>query len=80
MEDFIQGKGIKILEINGVNAEPAHIYDPNAKLFDGIKTLLKHWGIIYQISRENKHLASSTGSIKEALDHYNRWRKIKKIA
>ncbi|WP_339924898.1 hypothetical protein [uncultured Cyclobacterium sp.] len=80
LEDFIQGKGIKILEINGVNAEPAHIYDPNAKLFDGIVTLLKHWGIIYQISRENKHLAPSNLSIKEAWDHYNRWKKIKKIA
>ncbi|GEO21269.1 hypothetical protein [Cyclobacterium qasimii] len=79
LEEFIKGKGIKILEINGVNAEPAHIYDPSAKFTDGIVTLLKHWSIIFKISRENKHRALSPVSIKEAWIHYKKWKKIKKI-
>ena len=79
LEEFILGKGIKILEINGVNAEPAHIYDPDAKLSDGIATLLKHWSIIFQISSENKARSFSPVSIKEAWIHYKKWKKIKKI-
>ena len=78
LEDFVQGKGIKVLEINGVNAEPAHIYDPDTKLREGIKTLLKHWTVIYKISRENNMLQHSTTSLKDAWEHYMQRKKIKK--
>ncbi|MEX2566309.1 MAG: hypothetical protein WD431_10230, partial [Cyclobacteriaceae bacterium] len=52
--DFLKGNGIKILEVNGVNAEPAHIYDPKGKYIDAIKTLFRHWKIIFQISEKNR--------------------------
>ncbi|MDO6437946.1 hypothetical protein Q4534_11030 [Cyclobacterium sp. 1_MG-2023] len=78
VEDFVQGRGIKVLEINGVNAEPAHIYDPDAKLWEGIKTLLKHWSLIYKISKENSSFLHSTTSLKEAWAHYVQRKKIKK--
>ncbi|GAB3001822.1 hypothetical protein GCM10027284_19380 [Cyclobacterium sediminis] len=78
VEDFVQGRGIKVLEINGVNAEPAHIYDPNTKLWEGIKTLLKHWSLIYEISNKNGASKHSTTSLKEAWEHYVQREKIKK--
>ena len=30
----MRGEGIKILEINGANSEPSHIYDVNNNIID----------------------------------------------
>jgi len=73
-EDFRQARGIKILEVNGVNAEPAHIYDPKAKFLKGIQTLLTHWGIIYTISRQNSIAGFKPTSFSEAWAHFIQWK------
>jgi hypothetical protein len=54
LEDLKQGKHFKILEFNGVAAEPTHIYDPKFKLIDAYRTLFRHWNIIYEIAMQNK--------------------------
>ncbi len=54
--DLKQGKGIKILEINGVKAEPAHIYDPNFSIINAYKVLFKQWRTIYEISEINRKM------------------------
>ena len=48
-----KGQGFKIMEINGVNSEPAHIYDPAMRLRDAYKDIYKHMRIVYSISKEN---------------------------
>ena len=53
LDDLYQGENIKIMELNGVNSEPAHIYDPQMPLFKAYKVMFKHWGIIYRISSIN---------------------------
>ena len=50
MADLKQGKNFKILEINGVAAEPAHIYDPNYSVIQAYKDLFQQWKTIYNIS------------------------------
>ncbi len=50
MKDLKQGKNFKILEINGVAAEPAHIYDPNYSVRQAYKDLFQQWKTIYEIS------------------------------
>ncbi len=74
LKDFRKGLGIKILEVNGVNAEPAHIYDPNAKFLKGVRTLLDHWEIIYKISMENKKMGFHPPSFKVAWRHFKEWK------
>ncbi|MCC5932037.1 MAG: hypothetical protein JJU28_22520 [Cyclobacteriaceae bacterium] len=76
---FLQNRNIKILEVNGVNAEPAHIYDPGTSLMSGIVTLLKHWNIIYNIARANQSNGYPLQTYKEALQHYWQWRKAVRI-
>ncbi|MBI1191733.1 MAG: hypothetical protein GC205_00975 [Bacteroidetes bacterium] len=49
-----QGRDFKILEINGVKSEPAHIYDPGYPILRFYRDILWHWGIIYRISLANK--------------------------
>ena len=53
IEDLYNGKNIKILELNGVSAEPAHIYDPQYKLINAYSDLAFHWKIIFQICLQN---------------------------
>ncbi len=50
MEDLYNGQNIKILELNGVWSEPAHIYDPNYKLWRAYKDLFWHWNTMSKIS------------------------------
>ncbi|WP_159467022.1 hypothetical protein [Dyadobacter sp. 3J3] len=53
LTDFYQGKNIKIMELNGAGAEPAHIYDPGFSIWEGWKVLLFHWHILFKISVQN---------------------------
>jgi hypothetical protein len=56
IEDLYQGKNIKIMELNGVSADPGHIYDPNYKLFRAYADVAKHWRILADISIEQSKL------------------------
>ncbi|MFM7855934.1 MAG: hypothetical protein ACKO96_29435 [Flammeovirgaceae bacterium] len=44
---------VKIVELNGCGAEPAHIYHPKASLWKGIRDLAQHWRNMYIISKQN---------------------------
>ena len=52
-ENLLKGKDIRILELNGVSSEPAHIYDPDYKLFHAYNVIIRHMNIIFRISRMN---------------------------
>lgn len=53
LEHFSVGKNIKILELNGVTSEPAHIYDPNYTLWQAYRDIAKNMGICARIARQN---------------------------
>lgn len=53
LDDLYQGKNIKIMELNGVNSEPAHIYDPDMRMGQAYRTLFQHARIIQQIAVYN---------------------------
>ena len=53
LDDLYRGKNIRILELNGVNSEPAHIYDPDYSLLHAYRDIARHMKIIYRISRMN---------------------------
>lgn len=54
--DLIQGRNFMLMEVNGVNAEPTHIYDPDYTLRKAYRDIFFQMKIIYQISRVNKLL------------------------
>jgi len=43
-----------ILEFNGAGAEPHHVYSGGFGLFGACSVLVRHWGILYKIARENR--------------------------
>lgn len=53
IEDLYTGDNLKILELNGANSEPGHIYDPDNTLISAYKDLFKHWNTLYKISIKN---------------------------
>jgi hypothetical protein len=56
LEDLYAGKNIKILELNGVSSEVAHVYDPDYKLTQAYRDIALHMKYIYQIARKNHAL------------------------
>ncbi|WP_367888763.1 D-alanine--D-alanine ligase [Polaribacter dokdonensis] len=80
------GTDFKILEINGIIAEPTHIYDAqNSNYFDALKSIRNHWKYLYNISMIN-HLQnkipykSSKEFINEILDLRAYTKKIKNLS
>jgi hypothetical protein len=53
LKNLYEGNGIKVLELNGVSSEPAHIYDPDMNLIQAYKDVAQHMKIIYEISQAN---------------------------
>jgi len=47
------GRGIVVLELNGVTSEATHIYDPGLGLLAAWRTLFEQWRIIFAIAAEN---------------------------
>jgi len=63
-EDLNDGK-IKIMELNGAGAEPAHIYQPGASLWKGYQSLFYHMRALLRISRINRRAGVPYMSWKE---------------
>ncbi len=54
LEELKQGKNFKFLEVNGIIAEPTHIYDANkGTYFEALKTIREFWETGYKIAVEN---------------------------
>lgn len=53
IEELRQGKNFTILEYNGCGAEPNHFYDTGYTLGGAYKEILKHWKMLYEISKYN---------------------------
>jgi membrane protein DedA with SNARE-associated domain len=66
IEDFQAGR-FHVLELNGVSAEPAHIYDPAVSLLDAYRALYRHWRIAFEIGAANRVAGACPMSFGEFL-------------
>lgn len=73
LEDLYEGK-IKIMELNGCGAEPAHIYDSDFPLREALAALVIHWSNIFKIASANKKQGVDYVSHKEALAFYRKFK------
>ncbi|MBA3901698.1 MAG: hypothetical protein H0X62_16100 [Bacteroidetes bacterium] len=76
LEAFCKGEQLRIVEVNGVNAEPAHIYDASTPILVAWRTLFCHWGIIYQISKINSAKGLKPAKLYSMLSHFREWKKV----
>ncbi|MFA9221670.1 MAG: hypothetical protein ACEQSL_10820, partial [Sediminibacterium sp.] len=49
-----KGESFSIVELNGANSEPTHVYDPKHSYFFALNEFRKHWKIMAEISGKNK--------------------------
>jgi hypothetical protein len=78
-EDFRAGKNFSIIELNGAGSEPTHIYDPSHSLFFAWKEIIKHWIILWKISRINHRNGIPYLTVKEGLHMLRENKKTDKI-
>jgi hypothetical protein len=52
-EDLKQGRNFAVIEVNGAGSEPTHMYDPRHSLLFAWKEIIRHWVILWRISRLN---------------------------
>lgn len=69
IEDLKQGKNYSILEFNGCGAEPNHIYDAGLTIWQAYAEILKHWKVLYHISRYNHKNGTPYWSFKKGWEH-----------
>lgn len=66
-EKLEKGEAFSIIELNGAGSEPTHIYDPGHSIFFAWKEIIRHWTILWRISRINHQNGVPYMSWKEAL-------------
>jgi hypothetical protein len=76
-EDLYNGT-FKIVELNGANSEPAHIYDPKMPLFKAYGFMFRHWKTIFRISIKNHKRGVPYMSMKEGISTTRNYFKRKK--
>jgi hypothetical protein len=54
-EELIEGINFSIIELNGAGSEPTHIYDPNHSIFFAWKEIIRHFNLLYKISKQNRN-------------------------
>lgn len=52
-EALARGEGLQVLELNGVTAEAAHIYEPDTPLLAGYRSMIGQWRIAFAIGAHN---------------------------
>jgi hypothetical protein len=67
-QDFMAGRNLKIVELNGVTSEATHIYDPKFSLFDAYRVLFQQWRIAFEIGNLNRVRGGQPASVGELLD------------
>jgi hypothetical protein len=73
LQDLYNGE-IKIVELNGCGAEPAHIYDPTFRLYAAMPVLFKHWRSIFEIARENHARGVPYVTLKDGIKFYKKFK------
>jgi len=79
LEELYDGREIKILELNGAGAEPAHIYDPKFPFLEAYGVLFHHWSVLYQISKANSLNGTAFMSLREAWQTLVKLRNYRKL-
>ena len=79
LEKLREGKEFSIIELNGAGSEPTHMYDPRHSLFNAWGFIIRHWLILYRISRMNHEKGVPYMTAKEGVRMFKDTRKYDKV-
>ena len=75
-QDFMAGRNLQIIELNGVTSEATHIYDPKLSLFDAYRVLFQQWRIAFEIGDRNRARGIPPASVGELLSAAREYRRL----
>ncbi|XLS28020.1 hypothetical protein ACJD0Z_12510 [Flavobacteriaceae bacterium M23B6Z8] len=78
IESLKHERSFKILEVNGVGAEPTHIYDPSYKITKAWSELLFLWRVVFKIAAMRKKAGNKYVSFKEGTRRFTSYLKYTK--
>jgi len=62
-----RGENFSIIELNGAGADPTHMFDPDHSLFFAWSEIIRHWGIMADISIMNHKNGAPYLSLSEGI-------------
>lgn len=71
-EALMEGKGLRILELNGLTSESTHIYDPRNSVWYAWRVLFGQWRIAFEIAEQNIRMGVKPAKIRQFLDFWRR--------
>jgi hypothetical protein len=75
-QDFMSGRNLKIVELNGVTSEATHIYDPKLSLRDAYRVLFEQWRIAFEIGNLNRARGIRPTSVADLLGLTREYRRV----
>jgi hypothetical protein len=64
-DEMIVENKFSIIELNGAGSEATHIYDPSQSIFYAWKEIIRHWRMLWRVSRANHRKGVPYMSFKE---------------
>ena len=65
VEALRAGRGLKVIELNGMTSEATHIYDPEGGLLDAYRTLFAQWRLAFEIAADNRARGAEPATVGE---------------
>lgn len=75
-QELENGTGFSIIELNGSGSEPTHIYDPRHSIFFAWKEILRHWRLVYKLSKENNSRGTEYITLRQGREEVRAFRQI----
>ena len=69
-EALMQGRGLKIIELNGVTGQCSHVYSPGNSVFYAWKTIMAQWRTAFKIAAENERRGHKPMPVIQFIKHW----------
>lgn len=63
--DLMDGRGFRIVELNGLTAEATHVYHPGTRLRVAYRVLFEQWRIAFAIADANRARGATPATLRE---------------
>jgi membrane protein DedA with SNARE-associated domain len=68
VEALRDGRGFKVIELNGVSAEATHVYDPAVSLLEAYRVIRAVWRMAFEIGSANRRRGARPMSLEALLN------------
>jgi hypothetical protein len=63
----LTGRGLRVLELNGLTAEATHVYDPKYGLVEAYRVMFEQWRLAFEIAAANRARGARVTPLRELL-------------